>query len=114
MLLQGENPAVDSLLEGDVIFLPRVARRVSVGGQVVRPAIYELSGATELKDIIELAGGFSSSAYPSDIQLVRVDQYGNKLLKSLSFESDANLAVQNGDIITIGSSTDLKKEFHKA
>jgi protein involved in polysaccharide export with SLBB domain len=113
LLLQGENPAVDSLLEGDVIFLPGVARRVSVGGQVVRPAIYELSGATELKDIIELAGGFSSSAYPSDIQLVRVDQIGNKLLKSLSFESDANLAVQNGDIITIGSSTDLKKNSIK-
>ena len=113
LLLQGENPAVDSLLEGDVIFLPGVARRVSVGGQVVRPAIYELSGATELKDIIELAGGFSSSAYPSDIQLVRVDQIGNKLLKSLSFESDANLADQNGDIITIGSSTDLKKNSIK-
>ena len=113
LLLQGENPAVDSLLEGDVIFLPGVARRVYVGGQVVRPAIYELSGVTELKDIIELAGGFSSSAYPSDIQLVRVDQYGNKLLKSLSFETDANLAVQNGDIITIGSSTDLKKNSIK-
>jgi protein involved in polysaccharide export with SLBB domain len=113
LLLQGENPAVDSLLEGDVIFLPGVARRVSVGGQVVRPAIYELSGVTELKDIIELAGGFSSSAYPSDIKLVRVDQYGNKLLKSLSFESDANFAVQNGDIITIGSSTDLKKNSIK-
>ena len=40
LLLEGENPAVDSLLEGDVIFLPGVARRVSVGGQVVRPAIY--------------------------------------------------------------------------
>ena len=37
LLLQGENPAVDSLLEGDVIFLPRVESRVSVGGQVVRP-----------------------------------------------------------------------------
>ena len=33
LLLQGENPAVDSLLEGDVIFLPGVARRVSVGGK---------------------------------------------------------------------------------
>ncbi len=113
LLLQGENPAVDSLLEGDVIFLPRVAKRVSIGGQVVRPAIYELSGATELKDTIQLAGGFSSNAYPSDIQLVRVDQFGNKLLKSLSFEPDANFAVQHGDIITIGASTDLKKNSIK-
>jgi protein involved in polysaccharide export with SLBB domain len=113
LLLQGENPAVDSLLEGDVIFLPRVESRVSVGGQVVRPAVYELSGATKLKDTIELAGGFSSNAYRSDIQLVRVDQFGNKLLKSLSFESDANLDVLDGDSITIGSSTDLKKNSIK-
>ena len=113
LLLQGENPAIDSLLEGDVIFLPRVGRRVSVGGQVARPALYELTYATQLKDVIELAGGFSSSAYPSDIKLIRVDQFGNKLLKSLSFRSDANLTVQDGDSITIGSSTNLKKNFIK-
>ena len=113
LLLQGENPAVDSLLEGDVIFMPRVKNRVSIGGQVARPAIYELSDATKLKDIIELAGGFSSNAFRSDIQLVRVDPFGNKLLKSLSFESDANLDVLDGDKITIGSSTDLKKNSIK-
>ncbi|MDG1325398.1 MAG: SLBB domain-containing protein, partial [Opitutales bacterium] len=113
LLLQGENPAVDSLLEGDVIFLPRVGRRVSVGGQVARPGLYELTDATQLKDVIELAGGFSSSAYPSDIQLIRVDQFGNKLLKSLSFRPDANLTVQDGDNIIIGSSTNLKKNSIK-
>ena len=113
LLLEGENPAVDSLLEGDVIFMPRVKNRVSIGGQVARPAIYELSDATKLKDIIELAGGFSSNAFRSDIQLVRVDPFGNKLLKSLSFESDANLDVLDGDKITIGSSTDLKKNSIK-
>ena len=113
LLLQGENPAIDSLLEGDVIFLPRVGRRVSVGGQVARPALYELADATQLKDVIELAGGFSSSAYPSDIQLIRVDQFGNKLLKSLSFRPDANLTVQDGDSIIIGSSTNLNKNSIK-
>jgi polysaccharide export outer membrane protein len=113
LLLHGDNPAIDSLIEGDVIFLPRVKSCVSVGGQVARPAIYELSDAANLKELIELAGGFSSSAYPSDIQLERVGEFGNKLLKSLSFESDANFTVQNGDSITIGLSTDLKKDSIK-
>ena len=45
--------------------------RIFVGGQVARPAIYELSGETKLKEVIELAGGFSSTAYPSDIKLER-------------------------------------------
>ena len=113
LLLEGENPAIDSLIEGDVIFLPRVKSRVYVGGQVARPAIYELSDAAKLKDVIELAGGFSSSAYPSDIQLQRVDKFGNKLLKSLNFESDSNLVVQNGDSIEIGSSTNFRKNSIK-
>ena len=113
LLLEGENPAVDSLLEGDVIFLPRVKNRVSVAGEVARPAIYELSDATKLKDVIELAGGFSSNAYPSDIRLLRVDQFGNKLLKSLSFQSDTNFPIQDGDSVIIGSATNLKKDSIK-
>jgi len=113
LLLQGENPAIDSLVEGDVIFLPRVGSRASVSGQVARPAVYELSDAIQLKDVIKLAGGFSSNAYRSDIRILRVDQFGNKLLKSLSFQSDANFPIEDGDSIIIGSATDLKKDSIK-
>ena len=113
LLLKGENPATDILLEGDVIFLPRLKSRVFVSGEVARPAIYELPDEAELKDAIELAGGFSSNAFPSDIQLERVDKFGNKLLKSLSFESDYKLVIQNGDNIEIGSSTNLRKNSVK-
>ena len=113
LLLKGENPATDILLEGDVIFLPRLKSRVFVSGEVARPAIYELPEEAELKDAIELAGGFSSNAFPSDIQLERVDKFGNKLLKSLTFESDFKLVIQNGDNIEIGSSTNLRKNSVK-
>ncbi len=113
LLLKGENPATDILIEGDVIFLPRAKSRVFVSGEVARPAIYELPDEAQLKDVIELAGGFSSNAYPSDIKLERVDKFGNKLLKSLSFESDSNTLIQNGDNIKIGSSTNLRKNSVK-
>ena len=56
---------------------------------------------------------FSSTAYPSDIKLERVSKFGNKLLKSLNFESDSNFVVENGDKIEIGSSSNLRKNFVK-
>ncbi|MEJ6524416.1 MAG: SLBB domain-containing protein [Opitutales bacterium] len=109
LLLNGDNPAIDSLMEGDVVFLPRVDSRVVVSGEVARPAVYELSNPDSLADVIRLAGGFSSQAYPSEIRLSRMDQFGNKSLNSLSFELDKDFKVKNGDVIEIGSSTDYAK-----
>ena len=63
--------------------------------------------------MIELSGGFSFNAYPSDIKIERVDNFGNKSLISLSFESDSNFILQNGDSIEIGSSTNSIKNAIK-
>ena len=121
LLLDGENPALDSLLEGDVIFLPSVKNRVIVKGEVAQSAIYELTDSSSLKDVIQLAGGFSSYAYNSEIRLLRNSQFGNKILKSLSFESDENFIIKNGDIIEVGSTMNLSRhsieltgEVHRA
>ena len=121
LLLDGENPALDSLLEGDVIFLPSVKNRVTVKGEVAQSAIYELTDSSSLKDVIQLAGGFSSYAYNSEIRLLRNSQLGNKILKSLSFESDENFIIKNGDIIEVGSTMNLSRhsieltgEVHRA
>ena len=109
LLLDGENPALDSLLEGDVIFLPSVKNRVTVKGEVAQSAIYELTDSSSLKDVIQLAGGFSSYAYNSEIRLLRNSQLGNKILKSLSFESDENFIIKHGDIIEVGSTMNLSR-----
>ena len=121
LLLDGEIPALDSLLEGDVIFLPSVKNRVIVKGEVAQSAIYELTDSSSLKDVIQLAGGFSSYAYNSEIRLLRNSQFGNKILKSLSFESDENFIIKNGDIIEVGSTMNLSRhsieltgEVHRA
>ncbi|MBT3668478.1 MAG: hypothetical protein HN548_13445 [Opitutae bacterium] len=121
LLLDGENPALDSLLEGDVILLPSVKNRVIVKGEVAQSAIYELTDSSSLKDVIQLAGGFSSYAYNSEIRLLRNSQFGNKILKSLSFESDENFIIKNGDIIEVGSTMNLSRhsieltgEVHRA
>ena len=113
LLLDGDNPSTDSLLDGDVVFLPRVQRRVMIDGEIVLPAIFEFKDPTSLEDVVKLAGGFTSEAYPSDIRLVRVDAFGNKLLRSLSYSSDGDFKIRDGDSIEVGLSTELKKNTIK-
>ena len=46
LLLHGDTSADARLLPGDVIFMPPVGATVGLGGEVRRPAIYELKGET--------------------------------------------------------------------
>ena len=74
----GGKPSTDSLLENDVIFLPKVENRVLVKGEVARPAFYELEDSNTLEDILEIAGGFTSQAYADEIRLFRKTIMGIK------------------------------------
>ncbi len=109
LLIDGENQATETLLEGDVIFLPSVENRVIVKGEIARPAIYELASLSSLEEIIRIAGGLSSRAFSSHIQVSRMDEFGNLLIKSLSFNEDRSFEIKNGDVVEVGAVTDFTK-----
>jgi protein involved in polysaccharide export with SLBB domain len=101
LLLKGERSSA-ILEDGDVIFLPTVKNRVWIGGEAMRPAIYETTNRATLSDVIELSGGFSDRAMTSSISLQRVSDQGDYVsLKSLDFNKDAEFLVSNGDRIEI-------------
>lgn len=61
--LIGGNSAGDARLEtGDVVFVPVHSARVKISGEVIRPATYELGRAETLRDLIQMAGGFTATA----------------------------------------------------
>jgi len=71
--LLGGNARDDIRLEsGDVVFAPPRGRRVTIEGQVLRPAIYELAEGQGLRDAIEMAGGLLPEAYTGRAQIERV------------------------------------------
>ena len=109
LLIDGENQATESLIEGDVIFLPSIKNRVIVKGEVARPAIYELSSLSSLEEIIRISGGLSSRAFSSHIQVSRMDEFGNLLIKSLSLNEDRSFDLENGDVVEVGAVTDFAK-----
>lgn len=71
-LLRGDNSHDIRLETGDVVFVPVHGQRVKIGGEVVRPAIYELRDGETLRDLISDAGGFTAEALRRRVQIHRV------------------------------------------
>jgi protein involved in polysaccharide export with SLBB domain len=71
-LLRGDASHDARLETGDVVFVPVHGRRISILGEVVRPAQYELEGDETLADAIMMAGGFSPTASLLRVQIDRI------------------------------------------
>ena len=74
LLLRGDTSADARLLPGDVIFVPPVGTTVGLGGEVRRPAIYELKSETTAAQLLQLGGGLTPEADPKVATLERVDE----------------------------------------
>lgn len=62
MLAKGDKSRDVTLRDGDVIYIPEVGPLVALTGNVKKPGIFEMKGATSVADILALAGGVDSSA----------------------------------------------------
>lgn len=103
LLLRGDSSSDLRLLPGDVVFVPPAGARVSVDGEVKRPAIYELNGERSVGQILQLAGGIPASANTSTAQVERYDQRQKKVLLQLDVGKASDLAypVQDGDLVRV-------------
>lgn len=90
------------LEDQDVINFPVYLKRVSISGEVKRPAIYELKANEQLDDLINYAGGFTDIAYKS---IAKVDQINEleREVKDVPSNLFSNFIPRNGDKIEIGS-----------
>lgn len=71
-LLRGDASRDVRLQTGDVVFVPVSAGRVTVTGEVQRPAIYEVKPGELVGDVIRAAGGFTPTAVVRRVQIERV------------------------------------------
>jgi len=103
LVLSGDNSKDVRLEQGDVLFVPTARNIVSVGGQVRRPAIYEMQLDETVKDLLDLVGGVLPSADTSSIQLVRSQASNGLSILNLSLLDRSSLATKlmNGDFIRV-------------
>jgi polysaccharide biosynthesis/export protein len=112
LLLRGDKSQDRSLQSGDVIYIPAVARLAAISGSVNNPAIYEVKNETTLNDLINLAGGLSTTAAG---QRVMVERITDKLVRSVDqFTLDAEglrHPIKDGDLVNV---LPLSKRFENA
>ena len=108
-LLHGVRSDLDRLLPGDTILVPPVGLQVTVAGMVRRPAIYELKGGQDIKDVLNLAGGLLVSASLQEIRVERVEAHERHTMLSVRLPEGSHgditklpaFQVQDGDDIFV-------------
>jgi len=105
LLLHGDTRNDKRLMPGDVLFIPPVQKTVAIGGEVRRPAIYEVKNERTMAELVKLAGGYSADAYPADARVARVNSSGNRTVLDIDLKQtiSQNAAIQDGDMLEIPS-----------
>lgn len=95
------------LLEGDIINLPIVEKRVEIVGEVNIPGFFEIKGNESINDLISYAGGLKAYADP----LIRIERIfpiserstNNSPLQLINFDlvKNPNISLIHGDKITV-------------
>lgn len=102
--LSGDRRQDVSLKNGDTLFIPAIEGRVSVAGQVTRPAIYEIFPGDNLAKVIAMAGNAMPDAYSGRVKVLRWT--GNERRQTFdvslgNLEELQKFVVANGDEISI-------------
>lgn len=102
LLIRGDTKDDAPLRPGDAIFIPPVGDTISAGGEVRRPAIYEIKNENTVGDLVTVAGGLTADADTSKATLTRVAQ-GRRTVVQVDLSTPAGLAQQlsNGDSFRI-------------
>ena len=113
----GGNPIANIILQPrDRLLIHRNTAKldpatVYIKGEVAKPGRYPLTTNMHVEDLVRVSGGLKRSAYTESADLMRYpenaqEQIGSefvavKLSDALSGESKANLALRDGDVLTI-------------
>lgn len=97
LLIRGDARGDIRLMSGDVILIPPVGARVSVSGEVLRPAIYELRAESTAKDVIALAGGTTAEASERLATIERIDESRQRTVVDVDLRAASNVPLRDGD-----------------
>jgi len=105
LLLKGDTSNDLRIQAKDVVYIPTVGDVVSIDGQILRPAIYELKGGETIKDLVLLSGGMGPKAFPSSAEIRRINNDGFMTVVDvdLSRSIESDLPLKKGDHLTINA-----------
>ena len=99
MLLQGDKSQDTRLEAGDVIYIPPVGPLVGLAGEVQTPGVYELNGATRVKDLLYIAGGLKAQTFRGRVQFYRIYEHSYAGASEGSLDEIENDELRDGDVL---------------
>ena len=100
LLIHGSTAYDAKLLQGDVVFVPPVGHTVAIGGEVQRPAIYELKNETTPAQAVALAGGLKPDADVANATVTRILPNRERVVLPLNLTGTTE-GLRNGDYIHV-------------
>ena len=102
LLINGDIGSADFVLnDGDSILIGGLKSSVSILGEVIRPAIYEIQDNQTLEEVIDFALGTTAFADNKNISVKRLLPSGEKIIIK---PDDSSFILKNGDKITVNAS----------
>jgi protein involved in polysaccharide export with SLBB domain len=108
ILVKGDTTEeVVRLIPGDIIYVPLMEKSVKILGEVKNPGIYEIKKGEKIKDLIDMAGGFTIRA---SLKGIKVERYVSEIrqiieldLSKLYTDKDesSNIELEDGDIVNV-------------
>jgi polysaccharide export outer membrane protein len=98
------------LQDNDYIAVGMADRLVTVGGAIQRPMTYELKANENLKNLLDLAGGFAPDAYRGKLQIKRVSGKEYKLI-DVDAAQFATMTLERGDQVAVAKITDRMSDY---
>ena len=96
------------ILDGDVIHIPIVSRRVEIDGAINNPGFFELFDDESLTDLIQYAGNLTANA-ASSITLDTLIPFSERLSDdnarvsvTVNLSTASNTTLNNGDVANVG------------
>ena len=106
LVLRGDKSKDIRLQQGDTIFIPAAGSQVALAGSVRHPAIYEILGETTTPDLLQLAGGYTSTARRDTVSLERIDpDLTRKALTVTMNAADRTMMLRDGDVLFVNHIT---------
>jgi polysaccharide biosynthesis/export protein len=101
-IARGDKSKDMRLQSGDVIFFPPAQGYAAIAGSVQNQAIFEVTPKSTLKELIDLAGGLSTTAGAGRVIVERIENRLSRVVAEFN-TAPAQLArlVQDGDVVQI-------------
>jgi len=96
-----------TVLKGDIVFVPKIEKRIVVMGEVTTPGTIVFETQLNIMELLSKSNGFTLNANKNNVLLIRNDK-DNPQLISMDIEkaleqgdSSQNIVLQDGDIVYV-------------